>query len=242
MWLFKKKCSLADSGVFQGFTDWHSHILPGVDDGVQTMDEALNILTLYEKLGIKTVWLTPHVMEDIPNTTAHLKGRFEKLQAAYKGSVCLHLSAEYMLDNLFWERLNNNDLLPLGKKGDRLLVETSYYNPPANLYGLLDRIKAKGYYPVFAHPERYIYLSDKNCMKLKQTGIQFQANLPSFAGVYGREVNAKARQILKNGYYDLAGTDIHSLKRWQEILHVDYLGNKVIVALRTQIGKIIVDS
>ncbi len=53
-------------------TDCHSHILPGVDDGVQTMEEALEILRLYEELGIKSVWLTPHIMEDMPNTTLHL--------------------------------------------------------------------------------------------------------------------------------------------------------------------------
>jgi len=98
MWPFRKKHSLADSGIFAGFTDWHSHILPGVDDGVQTMDEALDILVLYEKIGIKAVWFTPHIKEDVPNKTAHLKERFAELQAVYEGSVRLHLAAEYMLD------------------------------------------------------------------------------------------------------------------------------------------------
>lgn len=116
-----------------GFTDYHSHILPGVDDGVQTMDESLEILRLYEEQGIKSVWLTPHIMEDIPNTTAHLRDRFAELQAAYTGGVQLHLAAENMLDNLFEERLGKNDLLPLGENGDHLLVETSYFSPPMGL-------------------------------------------------------------------------------------------------------------
>lgn len=239
---FKKKCSFAESEIFRGFTDWHSHILPGVDDGVQTMDEALQILSLYEQLGIIEVWLTPHIMEDMPNRTENLKERFAELQATYKGAVHLHLAAEYMLDNLFRERLDNNDLLPLGEKGDKLLVETSYYNPPANLYGLLDRIKAKGYYPVLAHPERYTYMANEDYRRQKEMGVLFQANRPSFVGVYGKEVNTKARQILKNDYYNLSGTDIHSSKRWQEIIHINYLGNKVVVALQKQIEKIIVDS
>ena len=68
MWPFRKRISLKDSGIFKNFTDCHSHILPGVDDGVQTMEEALEILRLYEELGIKSVWLTPHIMEDMPNT------------------------------------------------------------------------------------------------------------------------------------------------------------------------------
>ena len=144
MWPFSKKQTLAESGFFKGFTDWHCHILPGVDDGVQTMDEALAILAEYERLGIEEVWLTPHIMEDIPNTTAHLRHRFAELQAAYTGNVALHLAAENMLDPLFEQRLAAGDLLPLGPDGNRLLVETSYFNPPVDLYGMLERIKSAG--------------------------------------------------------------------------------------------------
>lgn len=212
MWPFKNKCSLADSGIFQGFTDWHSHILPGVDDGVQTMDEALEILAMYEKLGVKAVWLTPHVMEDVQNTTAQLKARFCELKAAYKSTISLHLAAEYMLDNLFKQRLEENDLLPLGEKEDHLLVETSYYNPPTNLYGLLDGIKSKGYHPVLAHPERYGYMMDTEYKTLKDMGIRFQLNIFSLAGAYGKEVARKAERFKKNGYYEFIGTDTHSEK------------------------------
>jgi len=210
MWPFRKKHSLADSGIFQGFTDWHSHILPGVDDGVQTMDEALDILALYEKIGIKAVWLTPHIMEDVPNTTARLKERFNELKAAYSGSVRLRLAAEYMLDNLFCERLDDNDLLPLGEKRDQLLVETSYYNPPMSLHGTLERIRSKGFHPVLTHPERYGYMEDSDYGKLKREGVRFQINLPSLAGFYGREVRRKAKRLLAKGYADLYGTDTHS--------------------------------
>lgn len=233
MWPFNKKYSLADSGIFRGFTDWHSHILPGVDDGVQTMDEALEILALYGKLGVKAVWLTPHVMEDVPNTTAHLRERFEELKAAYKGAVRLHLAAEYMLDNLFRERLNDGDLLPLGEREDRLLVETSYYNPPANMYGLLERIKAKGFYPVLAHPERCMYMTDGDYMRLKGMGVLFQANLFSFTGVYGKEAKKKAGRLLYMGSYDMLGTDIHGLEHWRRVSHAHCMGGKEIAALRT---------
>ena len=57
-------------------------------------------------------------------------GALRELQATYSGPIKLHLASENMLDNLFEERLEKNDLLPLGESGDHLLVETSYFNPP----------------------------------------------------------------------------------------------------------------
>jgi len=217
MWPFRKKYSFADSGIFQGFTDWHCHILPGVDDGIRSMEEALDILTLYEQIGVKSIWLTPHVMEDIPNTTARLKKRLGELSTAYRGAVSLHLAAEYMLDNLFRKRLDTGDLLPLGERGDRLLVETSYYNPPTDLYGLLGRIKARGLHPVLAHPERYTYMDYPDYEKLKDAGVLFQLNLPSLAGLYGKIVRNKAEYLLSNGFFDLWGTDCHSFQMARHI-------------------------
>lgn len=81
-------------------TDCHSHLLPGVDDGVRTAEESLRILEEMERQGIRKLWLTPHIMEDIPNTTDTLKTRFRTLCKSYRGNIRLELAAEYMLDNL----------------------------------------------------------------------------------------------------------------------------------------------
>ena len=141
MWLFSTKHSLLGSGVLHGWTDWHCHMLPGVDDGVRSLDKTLKYLSVYAEMGVMDVWFTPHIMEDFPNTTEDLRKRFREVQAAYKGPIRLHLGAENMMDNLFEERLANNDLLPIGPKGDCLLVETSYYNPPMYLYDILEEIR-----------------------------------------------------------------------------------------------------
>lgn len=218
MWPFSKRISLVDSGIFKGFTDWHSHILPGVDDGVQTMEEALAILCLYETLGVTTVWLTPHIMEDIPNETAFLRQRFSELKAAYTGPVGLHLAAENMLDNLFEERLEKNDLLPLGEKGDHLLVETSYFNPPMGLSDILLRIKAKGYHPVLAHPERYVYMGESDYQQLKSLDVKFQLNVLSLADAYGDHVRRKAEALLNGNMVNLYGTDIHHYSIFQKCI------------------------
>jgi tyrosine-protein phosphatase YwqE len=214
-WPFRRRSSLLQSGLLQGMTDWHCHILPGVDDGVQTLDEALAVLAYYETLGIATVWLTPHIMEDMPNKTADLRVRFEALKAAYHGSVVLHLASENMIDQLFDDRLKAGDLLPLGTDGRQLLVETSYFNPPMQFHRRLEAVKDQGLIPVLAHPERYVYMDMPDYEHLIQMGIRFQLNLVSLTGFYGRPAQKKAELLLRAGFYHLMGTDLHALSPHQ---------------------------
>lgn len=215
MWPFKKSvASLCDSGMFNGFTDWHSHILHGVDDGIKTLDESLEALENYQKLGFRKVWLTPHIMEDYPNTPEELKNIFASLKDAWKGDVEIGLAAENMLDNLFEERLDSGELLPIGDNGTHLLVETSYFTPPMDLDGLFDRIMSKGYYPLFAHPERYRYMSEKDYERLKDRGILFQCNFMSLVGAYGENARKKCEWLLDHDMIDVVGSDIH---RWNMV-------------------------
>ena len=191
--------------------DCHSHLLPGVDDGVQSMEESLQILREMEQQGIRRVWLTPHIMEDIPNETLALQRKFRELLQQYRGAVELKLAAEYMLDNLFEERLEKEDLLLLEEGKRFLLVETSYFNPPMDLLSVLQRIQKKGYYPLLAHPERYEYMQKRDYQALKEEHVSFQLNLPSLAGMYGKHVQEKAEALLKAGMYDRTGCDIHAI-------------------------------
>ena len=241
MFFFNKKHTIAASGILQGAVDHHSHILPGVDDGVETMDEALRILATYETLGIKELWLTPHIMEDIPNSPAKLQARFAELKAAYTGDIQLHLAAEYMIDNHLRKLLQNchfepqgeislinncpscvrgasnavaegdPPLLPIGTTGKHILVETSYYNAPMRMNDTLQQIKSLGYFPLLAHPERYMYLSNADYTKLHSQGVKFQLNLASLAGGYGKVVKKKAEWLLTNGLYSVAGSDLHCM-------------------------------
>ncbi|MCM1138952.1 MAG: capsular biosynthesis protein [Muribaculum sp.] len=197
---------------YHGMTDWHSHILPGVDDGVADIETSLAILAEYEKMGFSQVWLTPHIMEDVPNTTIALKKRFDTLLTEYNGKMILRLAAENMIDGLFYERLKNNDILPIGDKHEMLLVETTVFNAPMDFEDTLCEIRHKGYYPLLAHPERYDYLrSIKEYRKLKEIGVRFQLNLLSLDGAYGKGVQKKAQDLLSLGMYDHFGSDLHRI-------------------------------
>ena len=205
-------------------TDYHSHILPGVDDGVRNQEEALGVLARLEREGVESLWLTPHIMEDVPNRTADLQQRFAELQGAYGGPIRLHLAAEYMLDSLFVDRLEAGDLLPLGERGDALLVETSCFTPPMDLDGLLQRIREKGYQPLLAHPERYVYMTWADYTRLHEAGVLFQLNLPSLAGGYGPDARRKAERLLKARWYHRTGSDLHRLSHFRHALETPLRG------------------
>ena len=125
-----------------------------------------------------------------------------------------------MLDQLFEERLGKNDHLPIGKNGRHLLVETSYFNPPMGLQNILLRIKAKGYFPILAHPERYRYMDESDYQQLKSMNVQFQLNQFSLLGLYGKEVQKQARTLQKRGMYDYTGTDLHRIATLQQVLRL----------------------
>lgn len=215
-----RKKSLLDSRALSGAADRHSHLLYGVDDGVKTLEESLSILEYEASAGIETVWCTPHIMEDIPNSTSDLHDRFEDLRNCYDGPVRICLAAEYMLDALFEERLSAHDLLTM--EDDVLLVEASVISPPYDFKGILARIMSEGYRPMLAHPERYRYMTERDYEGFKEMGVRFQLNVGSVCGFYGRTTADKAKGLLKHGFYDALGTDCHCYenirRQFEEIL------------------------
>lgn len=197
--------------MLQGFTDWHSHLLPGVDDGFREMDKTLAALKEYEKAGVRKIWLTPHIMEDYPNTPAQLRDRFAELQEAYDGPVELRLAAEHMLDSLFVERIETGEVMPIGDNGDHILVETSYMNAPYQMDEMIEKAFKAGFIPVLAHPERYNYMEERDYRKWKERGLLFQSNYFSLVGGYGPRAQKRCEWLLQEGMYDVCGSDLHRL-------------------------------
>ena len=228
--IFRKRKSILSSDVLRGREDRHSHILFGVDDGLKTLEDSLEVLAYLETVGISDLWCTPHIMEDVPNSTEALKNRFAELQNAYKGPVRLHLAAEYMLDTVFAQRLQDRDLLTMDD--DVVLVETSVWNPPTEFYAMLDDIKRAGYHPLLAHPERYRYLRDKDYEKLYSMGVAFQLNLGSLVGYYGETAETKAKMILAKGWYSHIGSDCHRLVTLKDQYNRDSLTSEIVDVLK----------
>jgi len=194
--------------------DIHSHLLPGIDDGAKDLTNSIELIKKMSGYGIKNFITTPHVLGDVyPNTTEIILDKLEIVKSELinvgVSDVKIKAAAEYMLDEQFCKKLEDNDLLTL--KDNIILVEMSYFNAPFNLYEIIFEIQNKGFKPLLAHPERYnFYHNDFNSYyKLKKSGCLFQLNLLSLTQQYGKNVQSTAFKLLKENLYDFVGTDTH---------------------------------
>ena len=197
--------------------DMHSHLITGIDDGVGSLSEAVEMVKRLKDLGLKKIITTPHIMtEYYKNTPENILEGLDVLKSsldAYNIEIDIEAAAEYYLDEIFMEKLNAEERL-LTISGQYVLVETGFLNKPQMLLESLFALELKGYTPIFAHPERYLYLHNdtKLLHQLVERNILFQCNLLSFTGYYGKTVKKFAEKLVDSQQVMLVGTDAHNHK------------------------------
>ena len=196
--------------------DMHSHFIPGIDDGAKTMDDSLAMIRAMADMGFKTIITTPHIMIDhYPNTAERILQGLQEVQDAVKQNnidATVRAAAEYYIDDHFEKLLDTGPLLTIRDR--EVLVEFSMMFEPPMLAQILFKMIAKGYRPVIAHPERYLFFHrdmDKYT-ELKDRGCLMQMNMLSITGHYGGGVKHVAEKLLEDKIYDYCGSDMHHEK------------------------------
>lgn len=192
--------------------DMHSHLVPGVDDGSQNVTDSITLIAGLRDLGFEHLITTPHTLADIhPNTKDTLKLGYDLLAGQTPNNVNLTLSSEYYLDEQFQDQLNKNELMPF--KGNRILIEFSQISRPHDLEEVIFDLVIKGYQPVLAHPERYLFFHQKfdYFTRLKEMGVELQVNALSLTLHYGKNIKAIAEKLIANELIDFIGTDLHHI-------------------------------
>lgn len=197
-------------------TDMHSHLVPGIDDGAQTVEDSITLIRQLMAMGYRQIITTPHIKFDhYPNNRTTITGGLHILQNALK-EVGIHIpiraAAEYYIDDHFIQELEEVELLTV--MDNQLLVEISFMFEPIRFSEILFRIQTKGYKPILAHPERYMfYHGNMDAYRaIKDKGCYLQLNLLSLTGYYGKGVKIAAEQLLAEGLYDYCGTDMHHIR------------------------------
>ena len=216
MFSFFQKNSYLRDIVPPNYIDIHSHLLPGIDDGAQTLEQSYDLINGLTEIGFSQIITTPHIMHNV------YENSFESINKTHNQTLIdlknigvepkLKAAAEYMLDDNFLHLLHSGKMLTLGDK--HILIEMSYLSAPLQLFEIIFDIQVAGYVPILAHPERYNFYHGNfsQYQKLKNAGCKFQVNLLSSIGYYGTAVNEAASKLLQSGMIDFAGSDVHHEK------------------------------
>ena len=220
---FTSKKFLID--YLEGFVDIHNHILPGIDDGAKTVEESIELINGFSQIGVKDFIATPHIMHNYyPNSPETINDSLmllknELLKKDMK-DVSIQAAAEHMIDDNFEAILEDGAIMPLGD--NYLLVEMSYLQASINFDEAVDKTTKHGFFPILAHPERYLYLNNnfKKHREYKKQGLRYQLNLLSLGTYYGKEVQQMAFKLLNEGMIDFVGSDIHNMHQLQSLKEI----------------------
>ena len=197
--------------------DIHAHILPGVDDGAENMDEALEMAAMAVESGVKTLVVTPHCMdfEDRKNFwDPQLEAEIENFRARLARE---NIPLKILPGMEIFGTHKTPDLIRQGKvaglnNSDYMLIEFAFYNYAAQATEILEQIIALGKRPVIAHPERYEYVqADPSILNLwVEMGCLLQINKGSLLGSFGRIEQALAFELVDRGFVFAVASDAHS--------------------------------
>ena len=197
-------------------TDCHCHILPGLDDGAQTLEESVFLAGKLAEWGYRRAVCTSLSTFKYRNTPETVTAACDWLRRELeRQGIDLELvpSMEYRLIPETWPVIRKNGWL-LPWEGNHILIELPIHDPAkiGNVVPLdeVRRLLDDGYQPVLAHPERYLYLQMEDCKAFKEAGCQLQRNIGTLEGMYGETVRYRAEALDAQGMYDWIGTDLHS--------------------------------
>lgn len=216
MFSFLKPATVTPDLSFIG-VDMHSHLLPGIDDGLKNLDETVQYIGELQQLGYTKLICTPHIISDMyPNSAETILPKLDLVRNALiekNINITIEAAAEYMVDiDMEREIKSGRPLLTFGR--NLILIEMSYIAPSPNMERVIFHLRMSGLHPVIAHPERYAYYHHNFEIyeRFADMGCYLQVNLLSLLGYYGKPVKIAAEKMIKNNMVDLLGTDIHHEK------------------------------
>ncbi|WP_345949957.1 MULTISPECIES: CpsB/CapC family capsule biosynthesis tyrosine phosphatase [unclassified Mucilaginibacter] len=191
--------------------DMHSHILPGIDDGAQTVEDSVLLIREMMSVGIKKIIATPHIMADYyKNNATTINDALNRLNDHLQTEgieIPIQAAAEHYFDEFFVKLIDNNELMLINNQF--VLFELAFTSKPPNLIHTVQRITDKGLTPILAHPERYPYLTLSEVESLRSWGCRIQTNTIALTGYYGKEVKKSAEALVDEGFIDYISSDMH---------------------------------
>jgi protein-tyrosine phosphatase len=200
----------------KGFIDLHLHYVPGVDDGVKSVEEGIQLCRELKAVGYAQLVTTPHIragmFENRKPGLVEAFGAFAAVARAQADLPQLALSAEHHCDSLFLDLFLQDAILPF-PGGKAVLLEFPNEMIPVSVDKIVFKLGLKGLRPIIAHPERYTPLFKRTdpIDPLLDQDVGLQLDLLSLVGKFGRTPRKTAERMLEEGAYLIAASDAHHL-------------------------------
>lgn len=203
------------------FIDIHCHILPGMDDGADSAEESLELITQALNSGTSAMLATPHYLNprqcSQSNNRDTILSAFRSLKALLKAEnipVSLYLGSETLITPFFEEFYSESDIITVNRT-DYILVEFPFDERISVVLRHIDFIFSLGLIPIIAHPERYLFFqsSPNGVVSLLNRGCIFQLNKGSPLGKYGNDAQKLSVWLLENDLVHIIASDCHSPDR-----------------------------
>lgn len=206
--------------AYPGFTDLHTHILPGVDDGAADLSQALAMLDMAYRDGTRRIFLTPHHRRPYRKSPEELQAAFASLRGAASErypDLELYLGCEVAFFHEAPRLLETGELLCLNGT-EYVLTEFSPGVSRTNLFHGIDRMLEGGYVPVFAHAERCTVMTPQLAAELVRQGVLLQINAGSILGRHGLGVMFLCHKLLKAHLVFCVASDAHNTRQRAPLL------------------------
>jgi len=194
--------------------DFHSHIIPEIDDGSRSIEETMLLLEEAKKAGFKKIISTSHYVQDQFEFDEKSREMFFNL--IKNGASNLGIDIEIYLGSEIFASYDIVELIREHKastiNGSKyVLFELPMQNEMPNLKNIIYNLLGHGYIPIIAHPERYEYVKENPNWLIEyiELGVMFQANYGSLIGIYGKQAQITVKKLLKNNMIHFLGSDVH---------------------------------
>ncbi|MBQ6570482.1 MAG: hypothetical protein IJL87_09555 [Clostridia bacterium] len=196
-------------------TDIHTHILPNVDDGAESFNQAMTMIHQAYCTGTRAIILTPHC--NIPGLFKNYADEiaaqmyFFAAEAQKNIPVRIYPGMEVFATDDLPELIDEKKVLTLNNSR-YMLVEFDFYDDPARAEKVLEQIRARGIVPIIAHPERYSFIQACPLILYDwiNEGCLSQINKDSLLGAFGGDCSRTARLILRHNLTQFVASDAHT--------------------------------
>lgn len=191
--------------------DIHTHILPFLDDGSDSIENSLQLLKEEESMGVTDVICTPHFRAPHIKSAEETKAVFEdfKLKAKEAGiNVNLHLGQEIAVEGKDVKALLRNGEILTVNDSKWVLIEFDFIKK-CEIVEMVYELRNSGYIPIVAHLERYHYATEDIAYEIKVEGGYIQVNAGALVGKSARKNKKFAKRLIKGGFADFVASDVH---------------------------------